>query len=243
VSATLYSIVISHPSRAAAAMLARARIPYRTLQLPAGPHPLLVRAAGFKRWTVPALELDNGRRLQGALAISRALDELAPDRPLFPRNGAARRAVEDAESWGQSVFQSVPRRIIRWALLNDRALRSWFAADLLHWPAPDVMAVLGRPMVSALARAAAADEPAVREDIRRLPELLDRVDDLIVVGTIGGAEPNAADFQILSGVRMLLEFADLARRVESHPCATHARRLFPTWDGPIPSSPALARLS
>jgi glutathione S-transferase len=242
-SATLYSIVLSHPSAAAAGMLAHARIPHRSVCLPAGPHPLLVRAAGFGGWTVPALELDNGRRLQGTLAISRALDELAPERPLFPRNGAARRAVEDAEAWGQSELQSVPRRIIRWALMHDRSLRSWFAADLLRWPAPDLMAGLGRPMAAALARAAAADEPAVRADLRRLPELLGRVDDLIAAGTIGGAEPNAADFQLLSSVRVLLEFTDLAPRLEAHPCAAKARRLFPTWDGPIPATPALARLS
>jgi glutathione S-transferase len=243
VSPRLYSIALSHPSRAAAAMLAHAGIAHRTVKLPAGPHPLLVRAAGFPGWTVPALELENGRRLQGTLAISRALDELSPERPLFPRNGAARRAVEDAESWGQSVFQEVPRRIVRWALLQDHALRAWFAADLLHWPAPGLMASLGRPMVAALARQASAEEAAVRDDIRRLPEHLGHVDGLLDAGTIGGAEPNAADFQILSGVRVLLEFTDLVDRVERHRCAASARRLFPDWDGPIPASPALQRLS
>ena len=49
----------------------------------------------------------------------------------------------------------------------------------------------------------------MRADIDRLPELLDRVDALIADGTIGGAEPNAADFQILASVRVLLEFEDL----------------------------------
>ena len=45
-------------------------------------------AAGFQGGTVPALKLD-GRRVQGSLA--RALDELIPERPLFPGGAEARR--------------------------------------------------------------------------------------------------------------------------------------------------------
>jgi glutathione S-transferase len=234
VSARLYSIALSHPSRAAAGMLAHTRTPYRVVKLPAGAHPPLVRAAGFPRYTVPALELANGRRLQGSLAISRALHELAPERALFPRDRAARCAVEDAEGWGHSELQPLPRRIIRFAMVHDQALRRWFAADILHWPAAGLLGELGRPTAVAMARAAGADEAAVRDDIRRLPGLLDRVDELIATDTIGGAEPNAADFQILSTVRALLGFADLAGRVDGRPCAAAARRLFPRWEGPVP---------
>jgi glutathione S-transferase len=56
----------------------------------------------------------------------------------------------------------------------------------------------------------------------------------MAAGTIGGTEPNAADFQILSSVRVLHEFTDLVPLVEGHPCAAAAKRLFPRWDGPIP---------
>jgi glutathione S-transferase len=201
VSARLYSIALSNPGRAAAGMLAHARIPYRLVRLPAGAHPVLLRAAGFRGWTVPALEFENGRRLQGSLAISRALHELAPDRPLFPREREARRAVEDAESWGHSELQPLPRRFIRFGLVRHRALRRWFAADILGWPAPGLVGELGRPTAIVMARAVGANEAAVRDDVRRLPALLDRVDELIAAGTIGGSEPNAADFQILSTVR------------------------------------------
>jgi len=243
VGARLYSIALSNPAAAAAGMLAHARIPHRVVKLPAGLHPQLVRAAGFPGATVPALELANGRRLQGSLAISRALHELVPERPLFPSAGAARRAVEDAEHWGHGDLQSLPRRLLRWALVRDRALRRWVAADVLHWPAPALVAELGRPLAWRLARVADAQEPVVRNDLRRLPALLDRVDELLGAGTIGAAEPNAADFQILSSVRVVLEFTDLADLVEGRPCAAQARRLFPRWDGPIPASPALERVS
>jgi glutathione S-transferase len=234
VSARLYSIALSNPGRAAAGMLAHTRTPYRTVRLPGGMHPLLLRAAGFRGGTVPALEFANGRRVQGSLAISRALHDLAPERGLFPRERAVRRAVEEAESWGHSALQPLPRRVLRWRLVRDRALRRWFAKDILHWPAPGLMGELGRPTAIAMARVAGADEASARDAVRRLPEALDRVDELIAEGTIGGAQPNAADFQILSTVRLLLEFTDLCRLAEGRPGAAAARRLFPTWEGPIP---------
>jgi glutathione S-transferase len=74
----------------------------------------------------------------------------------------------------------------------------------------------------------------VRQDIARLPELLDHVDALIADGTIGTSEPNAADFQILASVGVLRAFADLGGEVRGRPCEAAARRLFPDWPA-IPS--------
>lgn len=233
-SARVYVIALSHPARAATGMLAHKRIAHRVVRLPAGPHPQLVRAAGFTEPTVPALELADGRKLQGTLAISRALDELVPDPPLFPRDPEARRAVEEAERWGHSELQPVPRRIFRWGMLRDAAMRRWFAKEILGWPAPGLIAACAMPMVRPLARASGAEDAAVADDLERLPALLDHVDRLIAAGTIGTGERNAADFQILAGVRVLLEFEDLVGLVEGRPCAAAARRLFPRWEGPIP---------
>jgi glutathione S-transferase len=234
VSARVYVIAVSNPARAGMAMLAHKRIPHRVVRLPAGPHPQLVRAAGFRDPTVPALELADGRKLQGTLVISRALEELVPDPPLFPRDPAARRAVEEAESWGHSELQPVPRRIFRWGMLRDGAMRRWFAKEILGWPAPRLVAACAMPVVRPLARASGSEETKVAADLERLPALLDHVDGLIATGTIGTADRNAADFQILASVRVLLEFEDLVHLVEGRPCATHARRLFPRWEGPIP---------
>jgi glutathione S-transferase len=83
----------------------------------------------------------------------------------------------------------------------------------------------------------------VRASVEGLPGLLDRVDALIAEGAIGGAAPKAADFQILSSVRVLLEFEDLAQLLEGRACAPAARLLFPDWAGPIPSGPAGPQLS
>jgi glutathione S-transferase len=234
VSARVYVIALSNPSRAATAMLAHKRIEHRVVWLPPGPHPQLVRAAGFPGSTVPALELADGRRLQGTLVISRALDELVPEPPLFPRERDARRAVEEAERWGHSELQPLPRRIFRWALLRDPALRRWMAREIVRWPAPDLMAALARPMIRRLARASGAEDARVAADIERLPALLDHADRLIAGGTIGSPDPNAADFQILASVRVLLEFENFAHLNEGRPCAAAARRLYPRWEGPIP---------
>jgi glutathione S-transferase len=60
------------------------------------------------------------------------------------------------------------------------------------------------------------------------------VDELIADGTIGGEEPNAADFQIGTTVRVFLAFADLAPVVEGRPAADLANRVLPRYPGPVP---------
>jgi glutathione S-transferase len=220
----LYVIPLSNPAVAAAAMLAHKRVTHRVVRLPVGAHPLLIRMAGFRGWTVPALELD-GRKVQGTLEISR--DELRPDPPLFPRDPESRARVEEAELWGERELQPVPRRIIRWAALRDPSLRRWLAAEVMGSPAPRLTAAVAKPIVRRLAEVSEAEESVVREDIRRLPELLDRVDALLGAGTMGASPPNAADFQILATVRVLLEFESLRHLAEGRPSEEAARRFYP----------------
>ena len=165
------------------------------------------------------------------------LDDVVEERPLFPREAAARRAVQEAERWGHAELQPVPRRIFRWAMANDPELRRWLASEILRWPAPRLAALSGKPIARWMAALSAASETAVRNDIRSIPAKLDRVDELLAGGTIGGEAPNAADFQILSTVRVMLEFTRLAHLAEDRPCAAAARRLFARWDGPVPRTP------
>lgn len=205
-TARLYVTPLSNPAKAATAMAAHKRLPHRVVSLPSGLHPVLVRAAGFTGRTVPALELADGRKVQGSLAISRALDELIAERPLFPPDADARRAVEEAERWGHDNVQPVPRRIFRWAVMRDASLHRWVVGEVAELPAPGLVALLTKPIVRRLAADAGSEDALVSEDVRRLPALLDRVDALIAAGTIGAAPPNAADFQILASARVLLNF-------------------------------------
>jgi glutathione S-transferase len=232
-SATLYWFDMSHPAQAARLMLDRKGIDYRSVDLLAGLHPVLLRLAGFRGGSVPALKLD-GRRLQGSLAISRGLEELVPEPPLFPADPGARQAVVEAESWGERELQPVPRRLNRWLLVHSHAIRRWFAGQL-GIPAPAVAAVVQRPMLAAFARISHADDPTVRADLQRLSTLLEHVDALIAQGVIGGADPNAADFQIGTSIWALMRFSDLTSLVESRPAAALAERLLPSAGERVPS--------
>jgi glutathione S-transferase len=214
-------------------MLERKGIDHEVVELLAGLHPLQLRAAGFRGGTVPALKLD-GRRVQGSLRISRALERARPDPPLFPPD--VRAAVEEAEAWGERELQPVPRRLFRWAVSHDAGLRRWLAGDVLGMPAPRLMATGYAPLSRAFAAMAGASGERVRADIAELPANLDRVDGLIAAGTIGGNEPNAADFQIGTAVRVLMAFEDLRDRMEGRPASELAMRVLPQFPGPVPRS-------
>ena len=229
----VYVMPISNPAAAGAAMVAHKRIPHRVVRLMPGLHPLLVRFAGFERHTVPALDHD-GRKVQGSREIARYLDRVRPDPPLFPAEPELRRRVEAAELWGERVLQPVPRRLFRHLMLRSERARLWLGTEVLHVPAPRAAQILFMPAIRRLATISHADEATVLTTLARLPELLDEVDDLIAGGVIAGTRPNAADFQILASVRVLLEFEDLAPALEGRACVPAARRLYPDWPGPIP---------
>jgi glutathione S-transferase len=209
-------------------MLERKGIEHRVVDLLPGFHPLQLRAAGFRGPTVPALKLD-GQRVQHSIEISHLLDRVVPDPPLFPRDDQGRRAVEEAEAWGERELQPVPRRLFRWAVWHSAELRLWMARDVAGLPAPRLMAPMNKPLARHFAGKVGADDAQVRSDIATLPTLLDQVDELIKAGTIGGPTLNAADYQIGTTVRVLLAFEDLKPLVEPHPAAKHAMRVLPDY--------------
>jgi glutathione S-transferase len=139
--------------------------------------------------------------------------------------------VEEAERWGERELQPLPRRLFRHLLLVSPQARVWMGSEVMGLPGAGALQWFFMPAIAALARNSHAEEDTVRETIARLPARLDRVDALIDAGTIGGDSPNAADFQILSAVRVLSEFDDVAPMVEGRPCETAARGLFPEWSG------------
>jgi glutathione S-transferase len=142
--ARIYTMPISNPAAAGAAMVAYKQIPHRVVTLMPGFHPPLVRLAGFERFTVPALEFD-GRKVQGTRRISRFLDEVKPEPPLFPRDPDARARVEEAERWGEQVLQPVPRRLFRHLVLTSERSRIWLAREVMHLPFPRLMGWLFMP--------------------------------------------------------------------------------------------------
>ena len=228
--ATLFAVPASHPSLAAELMLRAKGIEYRRVDLVAVVHRGVLRALGFKGITVPALRID-GRRVQGTRAIAEALEALRPDPPLFPADPEERRAVDEAEEWGDQVWQPVPRRLV-WAALNrDRStLPTYLEGAKLGVPVP-VAARVGAPVIKAAVRANHASEENVRNDLLALPALINHVDSLLRLGTIGGVRPNVADFQIGTSTALLATLDDARPLLEGHPALEHAQRIAPDYPG------------
>ena len=230
--AILYGMRISHPARAAQLMLAHKGIDAKVVELPPGSQQLAMRVYGFRGGTVPGLKIE-GKRVQGSTAISHALDDFAPEPPLFPADPERRSAVEEAERWGDSVYQPVPRRIFRWAVASNGRLRERFV-ETARLPAPAMTSRLMFPVAQFYMRLEGGGEAAARADLRMLPEHLDHVDELIGAGVIDGEDLNAADFQIATTTRVLLNFEQLLPLIEGRPAATHALRVAPKFGRPLP---------
>ena len=231
-SLKLYVIPASHPSMTAELMLQRKGLEYKRRDLVTAMHIPILKAMGFPSRTVPALRAD-GRKVQGTRQIARFLDELRPSPPLFP---AERRAeVEEAERWGDEELQAVPRRLAWFALGRDRSdLRGFMEGYKLGLPTSVAVATAG-PIIWAEQKINKASSEAVRTDLQRLPSLLAHVDKLIADGVIGGDEPNAADYQIATSVRLLLAFDQLEPLVSAG-TAEWARRIAPDPGGRIPAA-------
>jgi glutathione S-transferase len=234
VRATLFGLPASHPTLAGELMLRHKRIRYRRIDFFPAAHRALLKAMGFPGITVPAIRL-NGAKLQGTRNISRALDALAPSPPLFPADPERRRAVEEAEAWGDEVLQPVPRRIVWNALKHDRSELATYLEGA-RTGVPTGIAAATAPPVAALARVLnRATDENVRRDLAALPGMIDRVDELIDQGVIGGPERNAADFQIATSLSLLLTMEDIRPMIQGRPAERLARDVVHHQPGHTPS--------
>ena len=239
--ARLYSIKLSHPGHAARLMLEHKGIEHRVTMFPAGFHPVLVRLAGFRGYTVPVLKID-GRRVEKSLEIARQLERIKPEPHLYPAAPQARARVEEAERWGEAELQPLPRRMFRWALTQQRDAREW-TARYEGLPAPRLQARTNTALVRRFAKAVGATEARVRQDLAELPSKLDRTDELVAEGTLSLEQPNAATFQIGTSIRALCLFPQLEELIAGRPCADLAFDVWPDYpQAPVelPAVPARA---
>lgn len=232
-SARLYVIPASHPSIAAELMLRRKGIAYKRTDLLPVISKGALRAVGFPGVTVPALKID-GAKVQGSRPIARELERLRPEPALFPSDPQRRADVEEAERFGDEELQHPIRQILWWSIKQDKApLRSYSEGAKIGLPLGLAMKTAA-PIVALAARFNEADDGNVERDLAALPALLDRVDELIAAGTIGGEEPNAADFQIAPSIGLAMTLADLRPAIEKRPAGALAKRIVPDYPGHTP---------
>ncbi len=221
----------SHPCAAVEAALERKAIDYQRIDL----LPLSQVLIGPLRYggnTVPGMRLD-GERLVGSRQIMRRLDQLVAVPALLPSPASTSYAkILEAERWGEEVLQSVPRRIIDVALVRRPAAMLSYVGDA-KLPLP---VGLMRPALPLTARLMAlrnkAHDEAARADLAALGGHLDRIDGWIAAGVIGADQPNAADLQIGSAIRLLLSIGDVRPLIEGRPAA-QLTRYFPPLVGEI----------
>jgi glutathione S-transferase len=139
--AKLYVIAASHPCATVEEGLKLKRLPYRQVELMAGYHHIHQRLR-FGAKSVPAIRFADGEKVLGSRAILHRLEERVPEPALLPSDPERRRAVEEAERWGDEVLQNAVRRIQIAALIrNPEALLSQAEASKLPTPRPLVRLV------------------------------------------------------------------------------------------------------
>jgi glutathione S-transferase len=247
--ATLYVIHGSHACATAKLMLSHKGIPFRTVTLPTGLHPQLVRLRGFpgserpmrmvdgkptrmsavldRIGTVPALRIGE-LRLERNREIARRLEGLVPDPPLFPADAGHRESVEEAEAWGDEPLQMFARRTVLAAgarsldELSERAARGRLGA-LLAGNGPQ------RLLAAKIAARTtfAVDADAERRLLAELPAMLDRADSYLAAGVIGGPHPNVADMMIAPSLALLDYRLDLRPELRARPSFALVERLLP----------------
>jgi glutathione S-transferase len=214
-------------------MLRHKGLDYRRVDLVAVIHRGVLRVLRFPGVTVPALRLE-GRRVQGTREIAAALESLRPEPPLFPSDPERKRAVSEAEAWGDDIYQPVPRRLVWSSLRRDRSTMATYLEGAKLGVPVRVAAAVAPPIIRAAARANSATDENVRRDLAELPALLDHVDELLRDGVIGGAELNAADYQIATSTALLATLDDLRPLLNGRPALEHARRVASGYPGHTP---------
>jgi glutathione S-transferase len=231
----LYVIPGSHPSIAAEMMFRRKGVPFKRRDLITAAHIPILKALRFPGRTVPAVNAD-GRKIQGTRDIARWLDEIKADPPLLPADPEQRRLVEDAERWADQELQPVPRRLSWFAFGVDRSTIKEFLAGYKLGIPTSLAAATAAPIIWAEKRINKSTPAAVEADLHRLPVLLGEVDRLLADGVIGGTEPNVADYQVATSVRLLMLFDQLRPLIESRPAGQHALELVPHMQGHVPAA-------
>jgi glutathione S-transferase len=226
VEVKLLGVPASHPVLAAELMLQRKGIAYTRRDLPSMSQRLLLPLLRWPERTVPALTID-GRRVQTTMKIARALEELQPEPRLVPDDAR----VLETEAWADDVLQDNARWTCTWAAKHDSSalLPIALASRMVI---PDALLRATMPVLAplVLSFAKVSDQGAERR-LAELPAHLDRVDALLAEGVLGSVEPNVADYQVATSVRLLMNLEQVRPFIERRPAGRLALALAPEYPG------------
>ena len=199
---------------------------------------VVLKAFRFPGVTVPAAKIDD-ELVQGTREIARALEARQPEPPLFPEDAERRRAVEEAERFGDEELQQRVREIFLWSARKDRSgLVGYLEGARIGMP-HRLAAMTAGPFIALDARSRGATDENVRAAIAALPGMLQRIDDWIAEGVLGGERLNAADLQIAPSLRLAMSLDDLRPAIEGRPAGRLATRVVKHFPGRTP--PVLRR--
>ena len=230
----LFSMPGSHAARTGQLLFEHKGIDYKRTDLLPVVSWVVLKALRFPAVTVPAANID-GERVQGTRAIARELDRRQPEPPLFPSEAERRRAVEEAERFGDEELQQRVREIFLWSARRDRSgLVGYLQGAKIGMP-HQLAARTAGPFIALDARSRGATDENVRHAIAALPGMLLRIDDWIAEGVLGGEPPNAADLQIAPSLRLAMSLDDLRPAIEGRPAGRLATRIVPHFPGRTPA--------
>lgn len=232
--ARVYVIHGSHPCATVEKAFEIKGLPYKRTEVVASTQPLVMKLL-FGGRTVPGVKFDDGEKVQGSRAILRALEKRVASPPLYDGPAGAA-AIEDAERWGDEIFQQVPRTLLWPAFAkHPRAMHAFQEGQSSPKLPMPVIVVASKLVVPIEKRINNVTPERVRADLAQLPELFDQVDQYIADGVLNGEQPNAADLQIAPTVGLLYALDDVRPLIEGRPAEAFAFRWF---DRPTATVPA-----
>jgi glutathione S-transferase len=175
--------------------------------------------------TVPGLLIDE-QPVHGSRAILARLEEIAPEPTLYPSE-----QVREAERWGDQELQDLGRSL-PWGALYFRpeAMGTFAGGEPLDGPGTD----FAIKFVRATWRYHGITAARLHDDLAGLPAKLAQIEALAEEGTLDGEQPNAADLQIASTIRVLLPLGDLSALLHGSAAERIALRFFPSYPGSVP---------
>jgi glutathione S-transferase len=245
----LYVILGSHACRTGILLMEHKGIEYERVELPTGFQSLMLRLRGFsgnprtfrlvdgrtprmlapadRMGTVPSLEM-NGERVKTNREIARFLDRVQPDPPLFPSDPDHRRAVEDAERWGDEVFQMTARRLALTGSLHGIEWMQNGGDDGRLGPLLWRRRGMRRVGLKVVARAFdAKDGDAEARLLESLAPQLDQIDSWIEDGLLNGPALYAADYMIVTSLALLSYRPDVRAEIERRSSLALLDRVLP----------------